>query len=93
MSSKSFIACGQCTPVSRSHSASKIARAVAVSLCLVTIACAAQTPPVPGPGCGWARRRDASHAPIAPAASAGTRSPGSAAAVCPRDRNVEPFRD
>jgi hypothetical protein len=49
MSSKSFIACGQCTPVSRSHSASKIARAVAVSLCLVTIACAAQTPPVPGP--------------------------------------------
>jgi hypothetical protein len=50
MSSKSFIACRQCTPVSRTHSGSKIARAAAVSLCLVAIACAAQTPPAPGPG-------------------------------------------
>jgi hypothetical protein len=50
MSSKSFIACRQRAPVSRTRSASKTARAAVVTLCLVTIACAAQTPPVPGPG-------------------------------------------
>jgi hypothetical protein len=55
MSSNSFtLACHQCMPVSRTgsptNSASRIARAAALSLCLVTIACVAQTPPAPGPG-------------------------------------------
>jgi hypothetical protein len=55
MSSKQFtLACHQRMPVSRTSSptntASRIARAAALSLCLVTIACVAQTPPVPGPG-------------------------------------------
>jgi hypothetical protein len=51
MSSKQFIrGCRQREPVSRTSSASKIARGAALSLCLVTIACVAQTPPAPGPG-------------------------------------------
>lgn len=51
MSSKQFIrGCRQREPVSRTSSASKIARGAALSLCLVTIACVAQTPPAPEPG-------------------------------------------
>ena len=50
MSSKQFIrGCRQREPVSRTNSASKIARGAALSLCFVTIACVAQTPPAPGP--------------------------------------------
>ncbi|MGF6647767.1 hypothetical protein P3T17_005930 [Paraburkholderia sp. GAS82] len=51
MSSKQFIrGCRQREPVSRTSSASKIARGAALSLCFVTIACVAQTPPAPEPG-------------------------------------------